>query len=102
MTTGEVSTIVLAQIHAMETTQGRVVTPARIVSITATTSAGVARLEPDAGQRQPPDPGIEWLVQAEGTFTNERTPPGAAAMVASSGFFVIADGDGSIIGFGFP
>ena len=83
MTVDQVESIVLAQIHAMEATVGRVVSPSRIVSVTATAGS--------------------WRVTAEGTFTTERRPPGLSSpMVASTGYFVINDADGTITGFGFP
>jgi len=97
-----VESIALQHIRGMEQAVGHVAKPARIISMTATTAVGVARLEPGAGGGQPSAAGVEWLVRAEGTFTNERTPPGAAPMVATSGFFVISDADGSLVGFGFP
>lgn len=101
MTPDQVGTVAVEQIHEMERAVGHVAKPARIISVTATTAAGVARLEPDSGQG-PPLAGVEWLVRAEGTFTNNRTPPGAEPMVATSGYFVISDADGGVVGFGFP
>jgi hypothetical protein len=98
----EVANLVIERVHHMEQAVGRAATPARILSMTATTAAGIARLEPHAGQGQAPAPGVQWLVRAEGTFVNNRTPPGAEPMVATSGYFVISDADGSILGFGFP
>ncbi|MEW6224564.1 MAG: hypothetical protein AB1627_08025 [Chloroflexota bacterium] len=102
MSPDEVSDLAIERVHEMEQAIGRAATPPRILSVTATTAAGIARLEPRAGQGRAPAPGIQWLVRAEGTFVNNRTPPGAEPMVATSGYFVIADADGSILGFGFP
>jgi hypothetical protein len=101
MSPNEVSDLVIERLQAMEQAVGHAATPPRILSMTATTAAGIARLEPHAGQGQAPAPGIEWLVRAEGTFVNNRTPPVAEPMVATSGYFVISDADGSILGFGF-
>jgi hypothetical protein len=102
MTADQVEGIVLHQIHIMEFGVGRVVRPARIIAVTATTAAGVARLEPQSGFGLPPPVGIEWLVRAEGTFTNDRVPPGGHPMVDASGYFIVGDADGAILGFGMP
>jgi hypothetical protein len=102
MTPDQVSTVVIDHIHEMEQTAGSVAKPARVVSMSATTATGVALLEPDSGQGQQPQPGIQWLVRAEGTFTNNRAPTDAARMISTTGYFVISDADGSTIGFGFP
>jgi hypothetical protein len=102
MTVDEVEAAVLRQIHAMEEIAGTVVRPPAILSVTATTAAGVATLEPGSGQQEPPALGIQWLVRAEGTFTNNRTPPGGSPMIAATGFFIIDDATGLTIGFGFP
>jgi hypothetical protein len=102
MAAEEVEALALRHIHLMEGMVGTVVRPARILSVTATTASGVATLEPKAGQQEPPAAGIQWLVRAEGTFTNSRTPPGASPMTAATGYFVLDDADGSIINFGFP
>jgi hypothetical protein len=79
----QVEAIALVQIHGMEQAVGYVVRPAHIVSVSATT-------------------GGRWRVVAEGTFTNTRTPPRASPGVASSGYFVIDDATGGVIGFGYP
>jgi hypothetical protein len=102
MTPDQVAATAIERIHAMEQTVGHAAKPPRILSMTATTAAGVARLEPNLGLGQPAAPGVQWLVRAEGTFTNIRTPPGAKPAVASSGYFVISDADGGVLGFGFP
>jgi hypothetical protein len=98
----QVGTAALARIHAMEQSAGHVVRPARILSIAATTSDGLARLDPDLGFGQPIAPGILWLVKAEGTFTNNRTPPGGDPAAEGTGYFVYSDADGSVVLFGFP
>jgi len=93
---------VMNRIKAMEQMAGRVAAPPRIVSMTATSAAGISRLEPNAGSGQLPAGGIAWLVRAEGTFTTNRYPPGAEPPVATSGFYVLSDADGSVMSFGFP
>lgn len=102
MTAEQVGMVALNQIHAMEIMVGAAVRPPRIVTVTATTRSGVEKLEAGSGHQEPPAPGIQWLVRAEGTFTNERTPPGANPMIAPTGYFIIGDDDGGVIGFGFP
>jgi hypothetical protein len=67
-----------------------------------TTGDRVDRFEPAAGRADPPDGQIVWVVRAEGTFTTRRGPPGAAPVIAASGFYVIADVDGGVTTFGFP
>ena len=102
LTPAQVADIAIGRIHEMEQVAGRAAKPARVLNITATTPAGVPRLEPRAGQGGAAVPGVLWLVRAEGTFTNSRTPPGAEPMVATSGYLVISDADGGILGLGFP
>jgi hypothetical protein len=81
----DVADLVIGRIHDMERQVGRVVTPPRVITIRAIAAAD----------------GIEWRVDAEGTFTSAR-PRGSPSPVAASGYFVILDADGSVIGFGFP
>jgi hypothetical protein len=102
MTVEQLETAVLDRIHGMELQVGTAVRTARIVSVTATTSSGVEALEPGVGHPDPAPPGIQWLVRAEGTFTNNRVAPRGSPMVAATGFFVIDDADGGVIAFGFP
>lgn len=82
----EVADHAIYWIHVMEKQVGRVVTPAKVLRLSATSRPGV---------------GIVWRVTAEGTFTTDR---GFAVgpRVAASGYWVIADADGSVIEFGFP
>jgi hypothetical protein len=94
----------MKRIHGMEQLTGEVATPARIVSISATTLGGLASKLPGRATADPGlgDTAIVWFVTAEGTFVNNRTPPGAAPIVAVSGYFIVLDGDGSILDLGFP
>lgn len=102
MSPDRVSSLVLGRIHDMEMMVGHVLRPARIVSMTATSGRDVALLEPDAGVEQAAQGAVVWLVRAEGTFTTNRLPPGGKPPVSPSGYYVIADADGSVLGFGFP
>lgn len=81
----ELAEQVIDRIHAMEREAGRVETPPRIIAVRAEKAAD----------------GIEWRVDAEGTFTSPR-PRVTPLPVAPSGYFVISDADGSVLGFGFP
>jgi hypothetical protein len=69
----------------MEDWVGQVAKPPRIVSIQARAVGS----------------GIQWTVRAEGTFTSGR-PRVSPVPVAASGYFVISDADGTVLGFGFP
>jgi hypothetical protein len=102
MTPEQVAGIVIAHIHNNEQVAGRVVAPARIVRMTVTTPGGVSRVEPNAGQPGVAAPDIVWVVRAFGTFTTRRGLRENGPKIAGSGFYVIADGNGSIMGFGFP
>jgi hypothetical protein len=83
MTPEQVEAIVIAQIHGMESMVGYVVRPPRILTVAASS-------------------GIRWTVRAEGTFTNNRYPPGGRPGVAATGYFGINDVDGSVVEFGYP
>jgi hypothetical protein len=102
MTPEEVEAVAIQQIHLMEGMVVAAVQPPKILAITATTASGVETLEPGSGHQAPPVPGIQWLVRAEGTFTNDRGPSGASQAIAPTGYFVIDDADGGVIGYGFP
>jgi hypothetical protein len=43
-----------------------------------------------------------WIVRASGPFYSDRVPPSAAPIVESTGYFVIDDGSGQIVGMGMP
>jgi hypothetical protein len=98
----QVAGIVLRQISAMERTAGKAVAAPRIVRMTATSAAGVSRLEPNAGVPEAPPGGTRWLVRAEGTFMSNRGPVSGASGVAGTGFLIIDDANGEILGFGYP
>jgi hypothetical protein len=85
LTPEEVAEQVVDRIHSMEREVGQIVKPPRILAIRATAAEG----------------GIVWRVEAEGTFTSGR-PRVSPPPVAASGYFVISDADGMVIGFGFP
>jgi hypothetical protein len=85
LTPEEVAEQVVDRIHSMEREAGQIVKPPKILAIRATATEG----------------GIEWRVEAEGTFAS-GPPRVSPPPVAASGYFVISDADGTVIGFGFP
>ncbi|HET7031242.1 MAG TPA: hypothetical protein VFI34_12075 [Candidatus Limnocylindrales bacterium] len=101
-TADEVAAIVLRAIHANEIGLGRVLSPARIIRMSVTLASRVRAIEPNAGQGQPAANRTVWVVRAFGTFTTNRGPANAQLDAAGSGYYVIDDGDGSIMGDGFP
>ena len=86
MTATQVADRVLSLIHGSELAVGHVLKPARILSESAS-GAG---------------PTMVWLVRAEGTFKNNRVPPGGNPGFAASGYYKIGDADGGVLEFGFP
>ena len=106
MTPDQVAGIVLGGIRDNEVIVGRPLAPPRILHMSVTTSDNVGRLEPGAGndpQLRPfGQPSVVWVVRAQGTFATRRIRLGAQAPTATTGYYVIADADGSIMAFGFP
>jgi hypothetical protein len=96
----EIAEIALDRIAAAAANYGEVA-PARILSLTATTAARVSHFEPGAVFERPSPDVIVWIVRAEGTFGTRRGPE-LAPSTGSSGFFLLSDEDGSVIGTGFP
>jgi hypothetical protein len=89
MTLQDVADLVITRIHRMEREAGRVVKPPRILSIRAFAT----------------QVGVQWQVEAEGTFTSHRAlglSTSSSLPVAASGHFVVLDADATVIGFGFP
>ena len=103
MTPDRVAAIVLGHIRSDEALIGRALAPPRILRMTVTTSDRVNRVEPNAGNgpQQPGGPFIVWVIRAQGTFATRRGR-GPEPISASTGFYVIADADASVISFGFP
>src|SRR3990170_3562974 len=61
--------------------------------------------DPMAG-REPAPPveadasGIRWVVRATGTFVGQRVPPGNPPIVADTGYLIIDDATGEVVGMG--
>lgn len=77
----------------------------RVVKAVFTSRGEAAKIEPGIGA---PDPGTPeaarrvWVVRAEGRFVGDRVPPGADPVIGRTGYLVIDDATGEIIGMGMP
>jgi hypothetical protein len=92
---------VLAQLASM----GTPVSNARILSMTVTTGANAADYEAGSGRPGPDSPeakAVVWVVRAEGSFVGLRVPPGAKPITSSTGYFIIDDATGDVVGMGMP
>jgi len=49
-----------------------------------------------------PDVGPVWVVRGDGQFIGHYGPPGAPPPTSRTGFYVVADRTGQIIGMGMP
>lgn len=101
MTARQVADLVVSQIQRNEALLGRSVAPIRILSVIAVAGDRIGEVQPGAAALSPPVSGIVWVVRAEGTFTTNRglaSPPPTAA----SGYYLVLDADGSVLGMGFP
>ena len=68
-----------------------------------TDDSGVRDIEPNAARPvDAPPVGPVWVVRARGHFVGRRTPPGAPAATAKSGYFVIDDNTGEVLEMGMP
>jgi hypothetical protein len=95
---------VTSQLQSMASRANTGVTP-QIVSITVMPLGGISAIEPNAGA---PDPNtafantIVWVVRAHGTFVGDRVPPGGNPAIGTTGYFMIDDATGDVIGMGMP
>lgn len=46
--------------------------------------------------------GIRWVVRATGTFVGQRVPLGNPPIVADTGYLIIDDATGEVVGMGMP
>jgi hypothetical protein len=101
MTAADVQAIVVAALeHAAQRIPGGA--PIRVIRVVATHADRVDLFEPGAGAGD--DASLVWLVRAEGAFYSPRSAGRDAhpSEVAASGFYIIDDGTGEIIGVGYP
>lgn len=101
MSSGQVAERVAAAIRTSEQQLGRVLAPAAIHRMTATTADQVSALEPAAPDLEVPAGAIVWVVRARGTFVGLHRPV-ADAPTSETGYFVISDADGTTLATGFP
>lgn len=94
MTPDQVADIVVDLIHKNETDAGTVLRPPKILRMTATTGSHIGGLVGGNLVYQA-EPGILWFVRVEGTFSTGHG-------LEATGYYLIADADGSVLEFGFP
>lgn len=101
MSADAVARVVTTQLEANEKLAGTRMATIQIVQMTATSADRIGVFEPQARDQAPPLTGTVWLVRARGTFFNPAAVD-PASMVVGSGYFIVADADGSIVGSGAP
>ncbi len=77
----------------------------KILSLTVTTGDRVTDFQADAGKPQAGSAeasAVVWLVRAEGSFVGMRVPPGAKPITSTTGYFLIDDATGEVVGMGMP
>jgi len=75
-----------------------------IVQLTAVRGADLSLVEARAPVEVEPALAAQtvWFVRAQGPFIATRTRPGQAPPAAETGYFIISDTTGEIIGYGLP
>jgi hypothetical protein len=76
-----------------------------ITHVTAVSGlAAIHTVEPSFGKPGPaiPDIGPVWIVRGEGQFVGHFGPPNGPPPHAASGFEVVVDSTGAVIGMGMP
>lgn len=77
--------------------------PLRIISLTPVLRSEADKVEPRLGivDSENPDAGrLIWIVRAQGAFFGGRVPPGAKPIIGTTGYLVIDDDTGLIVGMG--
>ena len=74
----------------------------RVVMVAS--DAEVSAVESNAGRRAgaPGAFGPVWVVRARGPFVGRHVPPGNPPVRSATGYFVISDATGNILGMGMP
>jgi hypothetical protein len=66
-------------------------------------SSDVTRFEPNGGSSRADDLGPVWLVRVEGRVVAERSArPGLPPLEAETGYVIVVDADGGVLGMGLP
>jgi hypothetical protein len=73
-----------------------------IVRINGVPGEAVRSLEPGAGEGDSDIGRAVWVVRAIGTFVGNRVPPGHDDIIADSGYLLIDDFTGEVVGMGLP
>lgn len=104
MDAADVERIVVEQFRSMQSwfeTEGRAVPDVAIQSMTVTTAGRIPDVE--ASGAVPDDPAaVVWIVRARGPFVGLRVPAGQQPAFGESGYFVISDALGEVLGMGMP
>jgi hypothetical protein len=104
MEAAEVERIVVERFRSMQSwfeAAGRAVPDIEIQSMTVTTAGRIPDVE--ASGAVPDDPAaVVWIVRARGPFVGLRVPAGQQPAFGESGYFVISDALGEVLGMGMP
>jgi hypothetical protein len=74
-----------------------------VLKATAARGADVDSVEPGAGTAEGEQAeSVYWVVRARGTFVGARGPAGSSDRVAATGYIVIDDATGDVVGMGLP
>jgi hypothetical protein len=101
LTAAEVATTITARLTEM----GGAASSASVTGMTVVPMSELAALEPEAGapvDGSPDAAATVWVVRAEGAFVGLRVPPGAKPIHSATGYFIVDDATGEIIGMGMP
>lgn len=97
----DVDRIVLDRLSAM----GGESIPGAVTKMTVALMSDLPSIEPTAGspaEGSPDGDSTVWIVRASGSFVGLRVPPGAKPIAADSGYFLVDDKTGEIVGMGMP
>ncbi|HEY3548959.1 MAG TPA: hypothetical protein VGK17_23035 [Propionicimonas sp.] len=92
-------------IKARLTEMGGTTSPAKVTGMTVLSMSDVSAVEPGAGgpvDGSPDAATTVWVVRAEGSFVGLRVPPGAKPIHSTTGYFIVDDATGEIVGMGMP
>lgn len=101
-----IAPVARAQMEQMERIAGRQVAEPEVQEVILTTAAEVGRevdfdTNSSSADLESRDRLVR-LVRARGTFVGQRIPPGVKPIESSSGFLVVDDDTGDVLGMGMP